>query len=111
LDVFELRKGVPAGYQFQVIAGPEEDLLAMLGRLTEKIQRVLALNHLEDGEHGLQIAKAGVVPGLIDWDSATDGGLPLLIIDGREISWEDFGRCLMSFEGFQFKLEVHDKCE
>ncbi|WP_024882007.1 hypothetical protein [Methylosinus sp. LW3] len=111
LDAFELRKGAPAGYQFQVIAGPEEDLLAMLGRLIAKIQRALAVKHLEDGEHGLQIAKAGVVRALIDWDPATDGRLPLLIIDGREISWEDFGRCLMSFEGFQFKLEVHDKSD
>ncbi|BBU63956.1 hypothetical protein FM996_20385 [Methylosinus sporium] len=111
LDAFELRKGAPAGYQFQVIAGPEEDLLAMLGRLIAKIQRALAVKHLEDGEHGLQIAKAGVVRALIDWDPATEGALPLLIIDGREISWEDLGRCLMSFEGFQFKLEVHDKSD
>lgn len=111
LDAFELRKGVPAGYQFQVIAGPEEDLLAMLGRLIAKIQRALAVKHLEDGAQGLQIGNSGVVRGLIEWDAARDGGLPLLIIDGREISWEDFGRCMMSFEGFQFKLEVHDKSE
>jgi hypothetical protein len=35
LDAFELRDGHPAGYQFQVIGEPGDDLLALLGRLIE----------------------------------------------------------------------------
>jgi hypothetical protein len=31
------------------------------------------------------------------------------VIDGHEITWEQFGRMLMSFEGWQFKLEIHDR--
>ncbi|MET3595209.1 hypothetical protein ABID26_004621 [Mesorhizobium shonense] len=111
LDAFELRNGNPGGYRFQVIAEPNEDPLAMLGRLIAKIRRALAVKHLEDGEYGLQIGQAGVVRGLIDWDAAQDGYLPLLVIDGREISWDDFGRCLMTFEGAQFKLEISDMSE
>jgi hypothetical protein len=45
------------------------------------------------------------------WDDAEDGRLPLLVIDGREITWEEFGRMLMTFEGFQFKLNIGDKSE
>lgn len=30
LDAFELENGVPAGYQFQIIGDPEDDLLSML---------------------------------------------------------------------------------
>jgi hypothetical protein len=37
--------------------------------------------------------------------------VPLLVIDGREITWEEFGRMLMTFEGFQFKLEICDRSE
>ncbi len=33
----------------------------------------------------------------------------MLVIDGRDVSWEEFGRMLMTFEGFQFKLEIVDK--
>jgi hypothetical protein len=44
LDAFELRHGNPAGYQFQVIAEPEEDQLALLGRLIEKVRRALAVS-------------------------------------------------------------------
>jgi hypothetical protein len=111
LDAFELRKGEPAGYQFQVIADPEEDLFGMLGRLIAKIERALAIRHIEEDEYGLRITDAAVVRGLIAWDAAQDGSLPLLVIDGREISWEKFGRCVMSYEGFQFKMEIRDKSD
>lgn len=36
---------------------------------------------------------------------------PLLIVDGREIGWEEFGHMLMGFEGWNFKLEIYDKSE
>jgi len=52
LDAFELREGQPAGYQFQVVGNPEDDLLALLGRLIEKMRRALALRHIEDSTLG-----------------------------------------------------------
>jgi hypothetical protein len=48
---------------------------------------------------------------MIEWDDAHDGRVPLLIIDGREITWEEFGRMMMSYEGWQFKLSIADKSE
>jgi Thiolase, C-terminal domain len=102
---------VMAGYKFQIIGDPEEDLLVLLGRLIEKMRRALSTKHLTDGEHGLQIAEQRVVRGRIEWDDASDGRVPLLVIDGREIGWDEFGRMLMSFEGWQFKLSIADKSE
>ena len=52
-----------------------------------------------------------LVRGRITWDSAEDGHVPLLVIDGREVTWDQFGRMLMTFEGWQFKLEIRDKSE
>jgi len=40
-----------------------------------------------------------------------DGRLPLLVIDGKEISWEQLGRMMMSFEGWQFRLQIKDRSE
>jgi len=111
LEAFELRDGYPAGYRFQVIGDPEDELLTLLGRLIEKMRRALSLKHVEDGELGLQIAEHQIVRGLIEWDEAYDGRVPLLVIDGREITWEEFGRMLMTFEGWQFKLEIRDMSE
>jgi hypothetical protein len=110
LDAFELRNGEPAGYYFQIIGDPEDDLLVLLGRLIEKMRRALPVQHLKGGDYGLQIADDGVVRGWIEWGDAQDGRLPLLVIDGREIDWDQFGQ-LMSYEGWQFKLTLADKSE
>lgn len=110
LDAFEVRDGHPAGYQFQVIGDPEDDLLVLLGRLVEKMRRALSVQHVRHGEYGLQIADR-VVRGMIDWDDAQDGRVPLLVVDGRQITWQELGRMLMTFEGWQFKLEIRDKSE
>jgi hypothetical protein len=111
LDAFELRGGHPAGYQFQVIGEPGDDLLGLLGRLIDKIRRALSLRHIVDGEFGQQIADHRVVRGTIAWDDAQGGHTPLLIIDGREVTWDEFGRMLMTCEGWQFKLEIRDQSE
>lgn len=39
------------------------------------------------------------------------GQVPLVMIDGREIKWDELGRMLMSYEGWQFKLQIRDKSE
>jgi hypothetical protein len=111
LDAFELCDGHPSGYRFQIVGDAEEDLLVLFGRLIEKMRRALSIAHIKDGELGLQIADHRVVRGRIEWDDASDGRVPLLVIDGREIGWDEFGRMLMSFEGWQFKLSIADKSE
>jgi hypothetical protein len=75
------------------------------------MRRTLAQQHLEQ-ERGRRFSiKDFLVRGRIDCDLESDDGLPQLIIDGREIAWEQFGRMLMSFEGWQFKLEIRDRSE
>jgi hypothetical protein len=111
LDAFELSDGSPAGYQFQLIGEPEEDLLVLLARLLEKIRRALSVKHLISDQGGSQIADHRIVRGLIEWDEDCDGRVPILVIDGREIGWDEFGRMLMSYEGWQFKLNIADKSD
>jgi hypothetical protein len=110
LDAFELRNAHPSGYQFQIIGDPNDDLLVLLGHLIERIRRALSTKHLTNGELGLQIADC-VVRGRIEWDDAHDGRVPILVIDGREVTWEELGRMLMSFEGWQFQLNIRDRSQ
>jgi hypothetical protein len=56
VDAFELKRGEPAGYQFQILGDPDDDVLALLGRLVERMRRTLSVKHLVPSEHGLQIA-------------------------------------------------------
>jgi hypothetical protein len=110
LDAFELHDGHPAGYQFQIIGDSQEDLLVLFGRLIGKVRHGLSVKHVSEGEYGPQITNR-VVRGMIECDGSQDGSAPLLSIDGGEITWQEFGRMLMSFEGWQFKLEIRDKSE
>jgi hypothetical protein len=37
--------------------------------------------------------------------------MPCLVIDGQEVSWEQFGRMVMTYEGWQFRMEFIDRSE
>jgi hypothetical protein len=112
LEAYELEGGAPAGYLFQMIAEPDEERFKQLGRLVQKVRRALATRYLEDTALGLQI-KDMEVRGQIEADTSDEGSLfasrmPALIVDGKEVGWEDFGRMLAVFEGCQFKLQIVD---
>ena len=106
LESFEVSGGRRAGYEFQVTGDPDCDFLVLLARLIEKVRRRLSIAHIRVGNLGYEIADERVVRGHIGYDAETEG--PMLVIDGKEISWDEFGRMLLTFEGFAFKLEIHD---
>ncbi|MCB1908196.1 MAG: hypothetical protein KDH15_12570 [Rhodocyclaceae bacterium] len=107
IDAFELLNGSPSGYQCEIAGDPEDDLLGLLGRLVDKLRRMLSVKHITWENHDPQIAEQ-TVRGRIQWDDSAAGHTPLLTIDGREVSWEQFSRMLMTFEGWQFRLQIFD---
>ena len=111
LNGFEVRGGEPSGYEFQVIGEPDADLPDLLANLIGKIRRALALKHIVKGDLGPCIADHQIVRGRIGCDLTEEEHTPLLVIDGREFTWSEFGRMIMTFEDCQFKLEIRDKSE
>ena len=111
IDAFELRDGCPAGYRFQVIGEPHDDRLELLGRLIGKMRRALALTHLEDTDLGPQVNDRLILRGTVDSDPDEDHRVPMVVIDGREISWDELGRMVATFEGWQFKLDFRDRSD
>lgn len=107
LEAFELLDGNPAGYQFQQIGNSDDELFSLLSRLIQKIRKAISVRHIEEGELGQRIVDS-TVRGRIEWDEASGGLSPLMVVDGREISWQAFGKMLTTFEGSQFKLELLD---
>jgi len=112
LDAFELNEGQQAGYQFQIIGGPEEDQFALLGRMIGRIRKSLSVKTIKDNGdgHGFQIIDM-LVRGRITCDTSLDTTTPIVVIDGQEISWEEFGHMMNSYEGWQFKLEILDRSD
>jgi hypothetical protein len=43
----------------------------------------------------------------LEYDETSDG-TPLIIIDGKPFTWEEVGKMLMAYEGFQIKLKMFD---
>lgn len=114
IEAIEIKEGTPEGHRFMVLGfDPECEILDLYKELFEKMRRGLFTRHLVVGELGLEISDQLTVRAWIDCDLEADGGdrRPLLVIDGKPITWDHFGHMLMTFEGFQFKLEVYDPSE
>jgi hypothetical protein len=111
IEAFEVKNGCRGGYEFGVLGDFDDDQLKLFAELFERMRRGLARKHIEEGEFGRRISTGDTVRGRITWDEEFDGRIPMLVIDGMEITWEELGRMLMSYEGFQFKLEIRDRSE
>jgi hypothetical protein len=111
LDAVEVKDGKARGHEFSVAGDREASPFALMAQLLARMRQGLAVRQLEDDPHaGTQIAGRRV-SGRITWDKESDGRVPLVVIDGREFSWDELGRMLMTFEGWRFKLEIHDRAE
>ena len=64
-----------------------------------------------EGELGPTLGSECTVRGRFTWDDETQGQMPLLVVDGKPISWDALGRILSGYEGFQFKLEVRERSD
>ncbi|TMA62120.1 MAG: hypothetical protein E6J69_19460 [Deltaproteobacteria bacterium] len=114
VEAFEIADHQAGGYEFQVLGDPSDDPIRIFQQLFERMRRALGRKHIEENEHGPQIAKSAegwVVRGQIEWDDEEQGRVPRLVIDGKGYSWEQIGRMLMSFEGFRLKMETYDRSE
>jgi len=100
-----------AGYELEILGDFDADPLELFRSLNARMQRALCRRHLEVRDGSLAIRPEGVVRALIDRDDESDEDLPVVVIDGRPVTWEAFGRMLLRYEGWQFKLEIYDLSE
>ena len=111
LEAFEVIDGRPGGYEIAVMGDAEEAPQALHEKLLDRITRRLATKDLErDVGGGLQIRDRTVRAG-ISCDLDADLRRPMLVIDGREVDWDAFGTMLMTFEGWQFRMEIVDRSD
>lgn len=107
LEAVEVKAGRREGYEFRVHGAADADPFDLMTRLLERMRHDLATTHLAEGELGLAISGT-TVRGQITCDPESADHMPVLIIDGREVSWEQFGRMLMTFEGWRLHLDIQD---
>ncbi|MGB9825989.1 MAG: DUF7713 domain-containing protein [Desulfofundulus sp.] len=109
LRAFELNKeGHPDGYIFSVRGDWEEKMESLFEKLLQKIKAGLATKYLEDSDGEYRIKNREVV-GRIEYQSLEESTGPDVVIDGKRFSWEEFGRMVYMFEGWNFRLVFEDE--
>ena len=108
MEALEITNDEQPGYGFRVLGEHETDAWELFRRLYANMRGEMARRHVERTEFGWQLTSDQRLVGRIEWDSDTNGALPLIVIDGKPFTWEQVGRMLMTFEGFPLDARVKD---
>lgn len=112
LSAFELEGTFSGGYEFSIIGETEDGIFPLFSALYARMLKALARKHIhmDDDTESWKITEKDRVRGQISSAEGSDefSRVPLMVIDGKKISWEAFGQMLMSYQGFNFKLQIFD---
>ncbi len=114
LEAIEVKGGEQKGYKVSVIGALDCDQKALMKAMLQKIRKTLLKKYIKVEE--LDEVDRGQFNeneyfGSIEYDEDCHGEIPRVFISGREYSWEEFGKMLMSCEGFNFKLKIFEDGE
>jgi len=96
------------GFQLKVFGEHDADPAVLLAALDERVRAEVGRQYLERDHGCWQVAGlevAGRVSGSV---TGSASGSPDLVIDGRRLSWDEFGQAMASFEGWWFRISFGD---
>jgi hypothetical protein len=106
-----IEENIEFGYKFAVHGELNCNQTELLNHLVEKTRRGINEQQVKSEvfPNGLKYHSIikDQLTGHIEYDEHSDG-TPLIIIDGKPFTWEEVGKMLMSFEGFQMKITMFD---
>jgi hypothetical protein len=109
----ETRVPVGEGYEFAVLGDHDAEVEALLSKVRSRAEEEIGRSYLERASHrsGWTL-RDDEVAGRLVWSDEVDNGKPYdVVIDGRVLSWEEFGTTLDSYEGWGFRLVIEDRVE
>ena len=113
LCAHEVKADLSSGYEFKMIGETKEGIFPLFSRLYEQMLKSLSRKHISRNTEidQWQITGDDTVRGQISsvgYDDA-QGPNPILIIDGKKITWDEFAQMVLTYEGFNFKLQIFDQ--
>lgn len=107
----EATENTQFGYKFAVLDELYCNQQELLFKLIEKTRKGIGEHHVEakvfpNGQPYNSVLNDQII-GLIEYDETSDG-TPLVMIDGQPFTWEEVGKMIMSYEGFQIKIQIYD---
>jgi hypothetical protein len=115
LSAFEVAGDALSGYEFSCIGNTADGIFSVFSQLYGRMLSALNQKHIcKNTETGTwQITREDIVRGRISCDDASGEypRIPKLLIDGKAVSWDEFGRMLMPYQGFRFILQIADPAD
>lgn len=112
MEATEVKDDGSAGYAFQIIDDTKTEPLDRYKILYEKMKCGLGTKHIQpDDLTRYSITAPGMVRGHITSDLDDENDMPVVVIDGKEVSWSELGKMVSTYMGFNFKLELFDRSE
>lgn len=102
-------EALPQGFRYEVFGeGHDADLRPLVAELRQRATQGIARAYLSD-HSGRLLLEGTEVEGRLVWDDDRElqSGLPYAVaVDGKLLTWEEFGRTLEAYEGWRFKLSI-----
>ena len=107
----EITENHVPGFKVAIRDGLDCDQEYLFYKLEAKIKYALSKKYLENGTYpnGQKYTelKDDEVAGRFEYDEENER-IHRVVIDGKVFSWDELGRMLACYEGFQFKLQIFD---
>ena len=94
------------GYHVEVMGSHDADAEVLLDRVRTRLRQRIGQLDLVDGPGGYPVMARDEVVGRLVWNQ--DDAPYDVVVDGRRMSWDAFGRALEPFEGWHFRLQFDD---
>lgn len=111
IEAWAEEEGGGPGYRFEIVGSHDDDPGAMAAAMKDRVRREVGRLYLEDVDGQWHVAGHDIA-GRIEEDYDDEEGwldVPRVVVDGRAMSWVDFGRALKSFVGWEFRLELGEE--
>ena len=107
-EAIEIKEDGTHGYDFWILSDFEADLAAAESKLIRKVKRGLNRRHLTKRDGEWEIGKRGILRGRIGYNFEDPDFNQVLVIDGKRITIEEFGKMLDTYEGWNFVFKIVD---
>lgn len=109
LEANEVSSG-DCGYKFAVHGELDCNQAELFRKLNKKVKegiqrQYIELKQFQNWEYNTMVGDELI--GRLEYDEQ-EKELPMVVVDGKAYSWNEFGKILKSNEGFQFKMKIYD---
>jgi hypothetical protein len=111
VELAETGLDVLTGYKFAALGTHDQDVDQLLADVRERAMSEIGTVPLlePDPNRGGSLVAGDEVHGRFVWHEALTETDPYdVVIDGRTLTWREFGQTLKSFEGWRFHLTIQD---